>query len=52
MADLLDAHPDAAIATACHAIEDAAEAFNPNVVKVVLDHRRCALFQPRDDPRT
>jgi 3-deoxy-manno-octulosonate cytidylyltransferase (CMP-KDO synthetase) len=47
MADLLDAHPDAAIATACHAIEDAAEAFNPNVVKVVLDHRRYALYFSR-----
>ena len=47
MADLLDAHPDAAIATACHAIEDAAEAFNPNVVKVVLDHRHYALYFSR-----
>src|SRR5258705_4883188 len=47
MADLLDAHPDAAIATACHAIEDAAEAFNSNVVKVVLDHRRYALYFSR-----
>ena len=47
MADVLDAHPDAAIATACHAIEDAAEAFNPNVVKVVLDHRRYALYFSR-----
>lgn len=47
MADLLDAHPDAAIATACHAIEHAGEAFNPNVVKVVLDHRRYALYFSR-----
>ena len=47
MADLLAAHPDAAIATACHAISDAAEAFNPNVVKVVLDHRRYALYFSR-----
>src|SRR5207249_4743815 len=44
MADLLGAHPDAAIATACHPIEDAAEAFNPNVVKVVLDDQHYALY--------
>ena len=47
MADLLDAHPDAAIATACHPIADAAEAFNPNVVKVALDHRNYALYFSR-----
>jgi len=47
MANLLDAHPDAAIATACHPISDPAEAFNPNVVKVVLDHRQCALYFSR-----
>ena len=37
VADTLIAHADAAIATACHPIDDPAEAFNPNVVKVVLD---------------
>jgi 3-deoxy-manno-octulosonate cytidylyltransferase (CMP-KDO synthetase) len=47
MAELLDAHPDAAIATACHPIDDEAEAFNPNVVKVVLDHRNYALYFSR-----
>jgi len=47
MADLLDAHPDAAIATACHPITDPAEAFNPNVVKVVLDSRGYALYFSR-----
>jgi len=47
MAELLAAHPDAAIATACHPIGDAAEAFNPNVVKVVLDHRNYALYFSR-----
>ena len=47
MADLLDAHADAAIATACHPIADAAEAFNPNVVKVVLDRRGYALYFSR-----
>ena len=47
MAELLGAHPDAAIATACHPIADEAEAFNPNVVKVVLDHRNYALYFSR-----
>jgi 3-deoxy-manno-octulosonate cytidylyltransferase (CMP-KDO synthetase) len=47
MADLLAAHPDAAIATACHPITDPAEAFNPNVVKVVLDSRGYALYFSR-----
>ena len=37
VAGLLDSTPEAAIATACHAISDAEEFFNPNVVKVVLD---------------
>jgi 3-deoxy-manno-octulosonate cytidylyltransferase (CMP-KDO synthetase) len=47
VAELLAAHPDAAIATACHPITDAAEAFNPNVVKVVLDANRYALYFSR-----
>ena len=47
VADLLAAHPDAAIATACHAIDDPEEAFNPNVVKVVLDHAGYALYFSR-----
>jgi 3-deoxy-manno-octulosonate cytidylyltransferase (CMP-KDO synthetase) len=47
VADLLAAHPDAAIATACHPIGNAAEAFNPNVVKVVLDANRNALYFSR-----
>jgi 3-deoxy-manno-octulosonate cytidylyltransferase (CMP-KDO synthetase) len=47
MANLLAANPDAAIATACHPITDPAEAFNPNVVKVVLDHRNRALYFSR-----
>ncbi len=44
---MLAAHPDAAIATACHPIDDPAEAFNPNVVKVVLDARGYALYFSR-----
>ena len=47
MATLTAAHPDASIATACHAIDDPAEAFNPNVVKVVLDARGYALYFSR-----
>jgi 3-deoxy-manno-octulosonate cytidylyltransferase (CMP-KDO synthetase) len=47
MAELLASRPDAAIATACHPIHDAAEAFNPNVVKVVLDAAGNALYFSR-----
>jgi 3-deoxy-manno-octulosonate cytidylyltransferase (CMP-KDO synthetase) len=47
VADLLAARPDAAIATACHRIADPAEAFNPNVVKVVLDREGHALYFSR-----
>ena len=44
MAELLEERGDAAIATACHPIADAAEAFAPNVVKVVLDVRGDAMY--------
>ena len=47
MAGLLVAHGDAAMATACHLIADPAEAFNPNVVKVVLDRAGYALYFSR-----
>lgn len=47
MADLLAARPDAAIATACHPLDDPADAFNPNVVKVVLDAKGDALYFSR-----
>ena len=47
MADLLAAKPAAAIATACHAIDDPAEAFNPNVVKVVVDRDGYAMYFSR-----
>ena len=46
-AELLAAHPDASIATACHPISNAQEAFNPNVVKVTLDARGYALYFSR-----
>ncbi len=47
MAEVLAAAPDAAIATACHPIDDPQEAFNPSVVKVVLDARNYALYFSR-----
>jgi 3-deoxy-manno-octulosonate cytidylyltransferase (CMP-KDO synthetase) len=47
VAELLAAHPETAIATACHPISDPAEAFNPNVVKVVLDRTGHALYFSR-----
>lgn len=47
MATLLAEHADAAMATAAHAITDPAEAFNPNVVKVVCDARGYALYFSR-----
>jgi 3-deoxy-manno-octulosonate cytidylyltransferase (CMP-KDO synthetase) len=47
MAALLAAHPGASVATACHPIDNAEEAFNPNVVKVVLDAAGYALYFSR-----
>jgi 3-deoxy-manno-octulosonate cytidylyltransferase (CMP-KDO synthetase) len=47
VAELLASRADAAIATACHAIHDTDEAFNPNVVKVVLDAQHNALYFSR-----
>ncbi|KPP98910.1 3-deoxy-manno-octulosonate cytidylyltransferase [Marinobacter sp. HL-58] len=43
----LEAHPDAAIATLCEPIPDATSVFNPNVVKVVFDHRGMAHYFSR-----
>ncbi len=47
VAELLAQTPEAAIATACHPIRDLAELFNPNVVKVVLDHAGFARYFSR-----
>ncbi len=47
VAETLATHDDASIATACHLIDDPAEAFNPNVVKVVLDRAGYALYFSR-----
>jgi 3-deoxy-manno-octulosonate cytidylyltransferase (CMP-KDO synthetase) len=47
VAGLLQAHPEASISTAAHAIADVAEFLNPNVVKVVLDAQGLALYFSR-----
>lgn len=47
VADELRAHADASMATACHPIDDPKEAFNANVVKVVLDQAGYALYFSR-----
>ena len=46
-AERLAQRPDAAIATVCHPLTHAAEIFNPNVVKVVLDSNDDALLFSR-----
>lgn len=43
----LEAHPDAAIATAAHPIHSPADFFSPDVVKVVCDARGNALYFSR-----
>ena len=47
VADLLAQRPDCAMATAAHRLADAAEFFNPNVVKVVTDAGGRALLFSR-----
>jgi 3-deoxy-manno-octulosonate cytidylyltransferase (CMP-KDO synthetase) len=47
VATLLEDTPEAAMATACHPIRDMGELFNPNVVKVVLDHAGLARYFSR-----
>jgi 3-deoxy-manno-octulosonate cytidylyltransferase (CMP-KDO synthetase) len=47
VAEELAARPECDIATACHPLGDAAEFFNPNVVKVVIDGRGRALYFSR-----
>jgi 3-deoxy-manno-octulosonate cytidylyltransferase (CMP-KDO synthetase) len=46
-ARLLDEHPDCVMGTAAHAITEAADFVNPNVVKVVLDAAGRALYFTR-----
>ncbi|HET9024707.1 MAG TPA: 3-deoxy-manno-octulosonate cytidylyltransferase [Burkholderiaceae bacterium] len=47
VAEALAQRADCAIATACHPLHDAAEFFNPNVVKVVADASGRALYFSR-----
>lgn len=47
VAQALHDHPDCAIATAAHALHEAREFFDPNVVKVVLDAAGRALLFSR-----
>jgi 3-deoxy-manno-octulosonate cytidylyltransferase (CMP-KDO synthetase) len=47
VATLLADTPEAAMATACHPIRDMGELFNPNIVKVVLDHAGLARYFSR-----
>ena len=47
VAAVLAAHPDAGIATACTRIDDPAEVFDPNVVKVVRDAAGYAQYFSR-----
>jgi 3-deoxy-manno-octulosonate cytidylyltransferase (CMP-KDO synthetase) len=47
VAALLADTPEAAIATACHPIRDSEEFFDPNAVKVVLDHAGLARYFSR-----
>ncbi|MBI4190253.1 MAG: 3-deoxy-manno-octulosonate cytidylyltransferase [Betaproteobacteria bacterium] len=47
VAQQLAGHPDAAIATACCPLSDAAQLVNPNIVKVVLDRNGFALYFSR-----
>jgi 3-deoxy-manno-octulosonate cytidylyltransferase (CMP-KDO synthetase) len=47
VAESLDAHRDADIATAAHALEDAGDLTNPNIVKVVVDLAGYALYFSR-----
>ncbi|WP_442957798.1 3-deoxy-manno-octulosonate cytidylyltransferase [Polaromonas sp.] len=47
VAHLLEQRPDCAMSTAAHAIDQLADWLNPNVVKVVLDAHRTALYFSR-----
>lgn len=47
VAQVLSAHPEAAMGTAAHAIDNLADFTNPNVVKVVLDTNGLALYFSR-----
>ncbi len=47
VAAVLARRPEASVSTACHALHEAREIFDPNVVKVVLDAQGLALYFSR-----
>ena len=47
VAAMLDANPNAAMATLCHPIHDVADVVNPNVVKCVIDELGEAMYFSR-----
>jgi 3-deoxy-manno-octulosonate cytidylyltransferase (CMP-KDO synthetase) len=47
VAQILDRHREADMSTACHPIHEPRDLFDPNVVKVVLDHEGDALYFSR-----
>lgn len=47
VAELFNQDPEAAMSTACHALHRQEDLFDPNVVKVVLDSKRNALYFSR-----
>ena len=47
VAHVLESDSDAAMSTACHALQRDEDLFDPNVVRVVLDARRHALYFSR-----
>jgi 3-deoxy-manno-octulosonate cytidylyltransferase (CMP-KDO synthetase) len=47
VAEMLARQPGASMSTACHALTDTKELFDPNCVKVVLDHTGDALYFSR-----
>jgi 3-deoxy-manno-octulosonate cytidylyltransferase (CMP-KDO synthetase) len=47
VAAILDGHAAASMSTACHPIHNARDLFDPNCVKVVLDHAGDALYFSR-----
>jgi 3-deoxy-manno-octulosonate cytidylyltransferase (CMP-KDO synthetase) len=47
VAENLNAHPEASIATACYVIHDKETMLNPNVVKVVMDAHGYAMYFSR-----
>ena len=47
LVDNLQRHPQASMATLCGSIQNVADVFNPNMVKVIFDHTGLALYFSR-----